>query len=373
MTDKEKSELQKNIVDGIPYMPHGRLILAPRVGKTKIAIDIIKRDKPETILWVTPSAELAEKDIPAEFRTWKAEEYLKNLTTTTWMSLHKVKGKFDIIILDEEQFLTENNAVNLLDGSLSGHILSMTGVETRHQDKQSIYTALGLKVLYRLSVNSAVEIGLLSNYQVKVIDIEMNRTDKVIKGGNKQNPFMTTEFANYQYLNKITQQSIFQGRKDSQFRILARRRAIINSLSKDRVTKWLWNNLKGRKLFFCASIEQANSITDKTYHSKTDNIQLQKFISGEIDEICMVNAGGTGFTYKSIDHLVVVQADSDKNGLTVQKICRTLLAQKDYQAQIWILNLSGTQDENWVNSALSKLNKEKIEWVSAKNLLKNEN
>ena len=32
MTDKEKSELQKEIVDGLPLCPHGRLILAPRVG-----------------------------------------------------------------------------------------------------------------------------------------------------------------------------------------------------------------------------------------------------------------------------------------------------------------------------------------------------
>ena len=35
MTDKEKSELQKEIVDGLPLCPHGRLILAPRVGNMK--------------------------------------------------------------------------------------------------------------------------------------------------------------------------------------------------------------------------------------------------------------------------------------------------------------------------------------------------
>ena len=64
MTDKEKSELQKEIVDGLPLCPHGRLILAPRVGKSKIAIDIIKKEKPKSILWVTPSAELAEIDEP---------------------------------------------------------------------------------------------------------------------------------------------------------------------------------------------------------------------------------------------------------------------------------------------------------------------
>lgn len=367
MTDKEKSELQKEIVDGLPLCPHGRLILAPRVGKSKIAIDIIKKGKPKSILWVTPSAELAEVDIPKEFKIWKAEKYLKCLQTTTWMSLHKVEGKFDLIILDEEQFITEANAVNLINGSLSGQIISMTGTETKHADKQMLYSALNLKVLYRLSVNAAVDMGLLSNYSVSVVDIDMDRTSKVIKGGSKDKPFMTTEFANYQYVDRIAQQAIFQKRKDATFRILARRRAIINSPSKDKVTKYLWDTLKGRKLFFCSSIEQANSITEQTYHSKTDNKYLQQFIKGEIDEICMVNAGGTGFTYKSIDHLVIVQADSDKNGLTLQKVCRTLLAQGDYVAKIWILCLSGTQDESWVASTLKGLDKKKVEFVSAKN------
>ena len=369
MTNKERTELQNEIVRGLPKFPHGRLVLAPRVGKTRIAIELIKKSKPKSILWVTPSPKLAEEDIPIEFETWKAKSYLKKLQTSTWASLHKVTGKFDMIILDEDHWITENNAVNLLNGTLTGSILAMTGTATAHYDKNMMYQNLKLKVLYRISVNYAVEIGLLSNYNVKVITVELNSTDKTIRGGNKEVSFLTTEKANYDYLDRIAQQAIFS-KKNVQFRILARRRAILNSASKDKVTKWLWNNLEGRKLFFCASIEQANSLTQYTYHSKTDNTYLQKFIDGDINEIAMVNAGSTGFTYKEIDHLVIVQSDSDKNGSTLQKICRTLLAQKDYKAQIWMLCLNGTQDENWVNSTLVKLNKDKIEWITSKNLMK---
>lgn len=32
MTDKERTELQNEIVKGVPLLPHGRLLLAPRVG-----------------------------------------------------------------------------------------------------------------------------------------------------------------------------------------------------------------------------------------------------------------------------------------------------------------------------------------------------
>jgi len=64
---KNLNKIQKEIVDSISKNSRGRLLLAPRTGKTRVMIQIIKRDKPDTILWVTPSAKLAEEDIPGEF------------------------------------------------------------------------------------------------------------------------------------------------------------------------------------------------------------------------------------------------------------------------------------------------------------------
>ena len=79
MTNKEKSEIQKKIVDSLDLKPHGLLLLAPRIGKTRIIIDIIKKNNPKSILWVTPSAELATKDIPEEFTKWKAVRFKKKI------------------------------------------------------------------------------------------------------------------------------------------------------------------------------------------------------------------------------------------------------------------------------------------------------
>ena len=38
--------VQQEILDSIPNPSHGLVKLAPRVGKTKIGIEIIKREKP---------------------------------------------------------------------------------------------------------------------------------------------------------------------------------------------------------------------------------------------------------------------------------------------------------------------------------------
>lgn len=370
MNKKEKSKIQKEIIDTLLEKPHGRLLLAPRVGKTKLAIDIIKREKPESILWVTPSAKLAEEDIPAEFELWKAKKYMNKLTTVTWMSLDKIQGHYEMIILDEEQFITENNSLSLRKGQLTyDYIVSMTGTATKHVEKRELYKELDLKVLYDMGINEAVDMGMLSDYEVKVLQVMLNNQDKEITAGTKDKPFMTTEKAQYDYVDRMAMQAIYQGRKDAAFRIMARMRAIKNSPSKHKAAEWLYNKLEGRNLFFCSSIAQANEIGDYQYHSKTDNEDLQKFMVGAVDNICMVNAGGTGFTYKAIDNLVLVQADSDKNGLTSQKICRTLLQQKDYKATIWIICLVGTQDEKWVKSALENFDQSKVKYELFQNLV----
>lgn len=373
MTKAEKSRIQKEIVDGLPEKPHGRLLLAPRVGKTKLMIDIIKREKPKSILWITPSAELAEKDIPEEFETWRAKKYLKCLTTVTWMSLNKIKGDFDLIVGDEEQFATENNLLPLMSGELIyENIIFMTGTPTKHDHKKNLYEQLGLEVLIDLSINQAVNIGLLANYSINILEVDLGRENNIV-AGTKAKPFKTSEKKQYDYLTKMVQQATFQRRKDAKFRILTRMRAIKNSPSKFNAVQELLNKIGGRRMIFAGSIKQAEELSDYTYHSKTDNKHLNLFKSGEIDELALVNAGGTGHTYKAIDHLILVQCDSDKNGLTSQKISRTLLEQKDYKATIWIVCLLDTQDEKWVQSTLENFDKSKVQYIRYKNLNNNFN
>ena len=47
-------------------------------------IDIIKREKPKKILWITPNENLRDVEIPNEFITWKAKTYLNK---TKWKGI----------------------------------------------------------------------------------------------------------------------------------------------------------------------------------------------------------------------------------------------------------------------------------------------
>lgn len=415
----KRDEILKDILKISKTSPHGRFLLAPRIGKTKIAISLIKRDKPDKILWVTPSTELVEKGVPEEFIKWRAKKYLERTKIITWKSLPNEIGYYDTIILDEEQSITEVNSETLISGKLRyGNIISMTGVPTQKKDKNELYKSLGLDIIYKIDINEAVDAELLSNYNINVVEEpydrgspmitsmqrslrtlgpyqvkdgkliltgKINATLDMIKSISREGNALyklSIEGMNQGYLTldesygKIQTRHFRYTLKNGKYQFhtgntpLKLFNNIKSYRQKVRMAKALFYNLTGRTMVFCGSIDIAESISENTYHSKTDAKDLYKFMEGTIDKIALVEAGGTGFTYKGVDNLIIMQAGSDKNGITSQKICRALLKQPDYKATIWILCLKGTEDESWIKSTLSKFDSSKVNFVKYEDLKK---
>lgn len=365
-----RSIVQKEILESLVYPTKSILLLSPRIGKTYLGIKYIKNNKLKKVLWVTPSVKLRDTDIPNEFIYWKAKSYLSKTTIICYHSLANIEGDYDLIIYDELQALTPANIEPLFNGKITTKaILGLTGTMPKHDEKLLIIKKLGLTIEKEITIDEAVEGNMVADYKVNVLEVPLNASDKNIKAGTKAKPFMTTEFANYQYLSKNIARMMFHSDKRMlQFAILKRLRFIYNSLTKLDTAKKLIKYLGGRTLIFCGSIEHAESITKQTYHSKTNQVYLNKFLNEEIDLLACVNAGGTGFTYKNVDNFIIVQADSNKSGAFIQKLARSLLLQEGYTANIWIISLQGTQDEQWITNALQDLDQSKIEYKNIKNL-----
>lgn len=361
--NKIKDEIQQEILDSIPSNPHGILNLAPRVGKTKLAISLIKRDKAKKVLWVTPSTQLRDKDIPEEFGRWKAKTFLNNTTIICYSSLEKHKGSYDVIILDEYQNITPANSTPLFDGSIKyNRIICLSGSHPKHEEKQEILDNLNLSIISKITIDEAIDKSLIADYNIYIVEVLMNDKDKIIKAGNKEKSWMQTEKESYTYLSKNILKPFFA---------IKRMRLIYDSPTKEFIAKQLCDNLKGRKLVFCSSIEQAERLgKGNTYHSRRDKTKLDAFLNQEIDELYCVRAGGTGFTYKNIDDLVIIQADSDKKGETTQKLARSLLEQgEEYKGNIWFICLVDTKDKSWLGEALTGFDKTKIKVIKSNELL----
>lgn len=372
MTNEEKSKIQDGIVDSLPTPVHGLLQLAPRLGKSRIAIKIMKEQKPKTILWVTPTTKLRDTDIPNEYATWKAKNYLKRSTIICYGSMASTKGHFDLIILDEYQDLTEGNSLPLFTGQITyNNIIGLSGTHPKHEEKNILYRRLNLKPLANLDIEEAVGRGIIADYRINVVEVKMESQEKLYEGGNAKNRFFQTESSRYEYMSRMVQKAF--GRADFKWKILDRMRFIHNSKSKEKAAKWLMDNLQGRRMIFCGGIDLAERLCEYTFHSKTDDKHMNAFINEEIEKIACVNAGGVGFTYRNVQNFIIGQADSDKKGLTTQKITRSMLEQgDDYVAQIWILSLIDTQDQKWVESTLASFDMSKVSFVRFDNLV-NEN
>lgn len=369
MDNKDKARLQKEILGLTDKYPHGRWLLSPRIGKTKLVIDLIKRDKPISILWVTPYTNLMG-DIEAEFITWKAKKYLKTLTISTYANLKNISGRYELVVLDEDQFLTEENSIPLISRSIvRRNIISMTGTPSTDFKKNVLYTKLGLSTLYKLPIGDAVNIGLLSDYKIRVVQIKMSRV-KNIQTGNKLNRFKTSESAQMHYLTKQVETMKLERNKRLQQMILTRMHAVKNSPAKKEALTLMHKELLGRKIIFAPNIAIADELSKNTYHSKTKGDKFIAFKNGEINDLVMVNSGGIGATFEKLRYLVVGQADSDHNGNTSQKITRTLLSQGNYQARIYLLCLMNSPDVDWVESTLKRFDKNKITYITYENLCK---
>ena len=84
------------------------------------------------------------------------------------------QANYDIIILDEDQHLTETNSISLLNRDLDYvALISMTGTPTQHDNKKELYKQLNLKVLFNIGITKAVDIGLLSDYTINVLNVSL--------------------------------------------------------------------------------------------------------------------------------------------------------------------------------------------------------
>ena len=208
----QKTQIQDENISSLPDVVHGILLYAMRVGKTRIAIKKLALEDCKSILWVTPSPKLRDKDIPDEFIKWNEEDLLKRTKIVTYTGLKKITGHFGKIVLDELQDLTPANSINLFNGKITyNSIIGLTGELPKHKEKLEIYKKLNLHVIKEISLDEAISLGLVEDYKVHVIYTQLSDV-KDLEIKTKTMMFKTSEKENYAYLNnRIEKPSIING------------------------------------------------------------------------------------------------------------------------------------------------------------------
>lgn len=375
----------------------GSIVAATGVGKSRIAIMRcieISESNPSLqhlcppILLVTRTEKLRDENWPSEFVKWEAGSVMNRLVKRIcYASLQKEKGnRYQLVILDEAHRLTSRNAEafqedNLLtvffSENVADEVMALTATEPdKYRDlvKYQIFQQI-VPVCFRYTRNQGIRDGIIPAARIKIIHIPLERVVKNIPAGTKKNPFMTTEQSAYEYIDKLTKKA--QASKKigwAQAMYGKRRRFIADLESKNRVARKLMEKVcpGSRVLIFCGSINQSKQLCGANVYNSSREAKkadmLSQFKNRNIDYLGVVDAVNEGENIEDLDHLIIVQLNSNERDL-IQRVGRLRHVEGKEHA-VYILVSQGTQDESWVRQATESIESQHIDYLSYLEVLK---
>jgi superfamily II DNA or RNA helicase len=334
----------------------GLYAIAPRSGKSQLALKIASKIKAKKILVVYPDNKIKlswQEDI-------KKLKFKENITFTTYLSLHKHIDKYDLVCLDEIHATSEAQRLEIqkllkinkiwigLSGSLS---------KTTVKELNEYFPA---KVIIEYSIEQAIKDGLIANYEIHVVSCEL---DDNVKTANSKGKLLTEKKKcdNYGYVIE----SLKRQGKSTMLLALARMRIIQNSLGKINKTKELLKKFKNERiLIFTGLTKTANILGEFVHHSKNENekefIKFSKGIS-KFNHMAVCRIGQSGVNFFNLDRIVLNYFSSNQED-TLQKICRCLLLEEnpDKTSKIYIVCSTEDFERNWLRKALQMFDQNKI-------------
>lgn len=378
--NKVRERVQDEAKQAVIRNNGGMIAMATGSGKSRVAVELAKhyfnpRNDYHTALLV-PTEKLRDENWDEEFTKWEARNIWTHTQRLCYASASKVVGyDFPLAILDEGHNITELSSEFFLNNEVERTVL-LTATPPTDMVKRQILSDLGIRLVYELTLDQAVRLGFVAPYKITVITVPLDNVTKNIKGGNKANPFMTTEAATYAYCNKRVQQCFGddspQGKAKMKFAILNRMQFIYKIPSKTAVIKYLLDKVipqDDRTIIFCGNIEQAEQVCPTFYHSKSSSESYDAFKAEQINRLSCVKAVNEGHNFPGVDSGIIGQLNSKEKDL-VQRIGRLIRFRPGHEAHLYIIVSEGTQDEKWLENAIENLNQSKVNYIRFDNFKK---
>jgi superfamily II DNA or RNA helicase len=339
----------------IKYVNHndsGIMHLCPRSGKVRTSIKIFERmGKFPKILIAYPDKNIEqgwESDI-------KAVRYKNpNVEYVTHLSLEKKLGNYDLVVIDEIHLLSpkQKGIVNKYIQK-GNRILGLSGTLSKTTESE-LRDELGLEIISEYGLNLAIKDGLISDYRIKIVKVDLDDKELLYKKGTR------TEKKQYGALTWV-----IRNRGQNMMLNLQRMRVIHNSIAKIKKTKDILTQLKDKRvLIFCSGNKTAQELECTIHTSKFNNQdKFDEFASGEGNHIAVCKIGNTGVSFKDLSHVVVQAFDSSSENLC-QRICRSLILDAPGKVStIYIVVSTEDVEQRWLTSALEFFDTKKIEYI----------
>lgn len=278
----------------------GYLDLAMRMGKTRIAIEIIKRlveeKEPILISYRDNKLMLSWKK---EIEKWELKH--NNISFCNFRSFGKfLDKKFSFFIVDEFHAASENerlNAYQISDNSkytllLSGTVSYNTKIEWAGFDEIAKYTT-----------EDGIKDNVLADYRITVHVVDLDDTIPIKDKKGKS----YTEKERYKRLSYVIDSKKMQG-ENTMYLSLARNRLSLSSIGKMNYLKKLLTSMRDKRVIVFTGLSKvADSIGIPSFHSENKkNSNFEKFINGEINHLALAAMGKVGVTYPMLDSVILL-------------------------------------------------------------------
>lgn len=361
-------------------------------GKTKQALDILKRHikkLSQDILIVIPRNVLIES-WKQEFKKWGMEKYLLSVTFTTYVSLPKHEGKWDMVIFDECHHLSERCREALTNFDIKRAILLSATVKRDMKDElNEVFDNL---ISYKIKMKEAIDNEVLPDPKVFLLPLTLNAkfpTESIWKNPKGKEPVVEVPWATrwsaikqkvykvriycseYHYHQDLCSQIEWHKNRYMRTRNEALKAKWLK-LAGDRL-KWLSDKKMStmqilkehfkneRVLLFCNSIEQTevlgNCINSKFKSSLTT---LEDFNKGKINQISAVNMLNEGCNL--VNCRIGIYGNLNSSEIIVKQRLGRILRHKD--PIIIIPYYKDTREEELVTKMLEDYNPELVKTIN---------
>jgi superfamily II DNA or RNA helicase len=332
------------------------------VGKTKLAIDIIRHLKRNREGWIKVlyiCHTTASRDIttPDEFRQWDAYHLLESgeVTLVQYEKLDEISHmSYDLVIFDECHLITARR-YEFFNRNVAVRILLLTGTRPDNGDKMEMLRRLCRGNMLNYNMEQATKHGTVNDITFKLVFVDMDPQESV-------------EY--YQLSNRITRLQSQMPQAEWAMTIAVNRRMwfIYKSITKLRAMQYMANGMREKErrfLMFTPTKEQARALSSYTMYSGKKDTDFKSFCNQEINELCSVKQIESGANIPNLKYALCQQINSKKHNIR-QMAGRLLRGDVNDIATFWVIVLRSTVDEKWAEEAIQGIPSSKIRRIELK-------
>jgi len=359
---KKKEEVQEEALEVLQDYNRATAAVSMGVGKTLIGLKHMESNyRPgRKFLVVAPKLSI--------LKSWKEEAEKFNLTHlldyidfTTYLSLTKQSLNYYLVYLDECHNLLYSHEPWLTE--YKGKILGLTGTPPKiKKSEKGTMVAKYCPVVYEYITDSAVDDGILNDYNILVHLIPLDNRKNFMKKLKNGKSFPSSELADYNYWSERLLNADYG--KEMQILRVMRMKSLMDYPSKKQYAQQLFNSITDKCILFANTQEQADNMCPHSYHSTNpqSDQNLQDFKDGKINKLSCVLQLNEGVNIPDLKQGIIMHAYGNERKST-QRIGRLLRLNPKETSTIHILCYEDTVDFTWVTTALEDFDQSKIKFV----------